>query len=234
MNRISVFILVLAVAFLITWASGGSVQVNSTCENSECLVSASSSWVSILLSIGLILFLVFYPQQTNLLDESKSVGVWRRFGAFFLDFLTVLMIITPISVLPILIAEGIYTGQFQWSFEREFSRQSDATYIMPGLILAFVVLYYYFYKHIRLNRQTVGQFILGYRVTDVRETNSGPKYVMRVFLSFIGLCVWPISVILFLLNRDKAFWWDNATNTKVFRVIAVNQSVQQDQPSAGR
>jgi hypothetical protein len=234
MSRISVFILVLAVACLSTYASGGSVQLTSTCENSKCLVKASSSLVSVLLSIGLGLFLVFYRQQKNGLDQSKIVGVWRRFASFILDFMTVLMVITPLSALPILIAEGVYTGRFQWSFDRDFSRSTDTTYLMPGLILAFIVLYYYFYKHARLNRQTVGQYILGYSVTIGSELDGEPKHVMRVLLSFVGLCIWPISVILALLNREKVFWWDKVTNTRVFRVLAVNQSVQADQPSAGR
>jgi len=37
-----------------------------------------------------------------------------------------------------------------------------------------------------------------------------------------------------LRKPEKAFWWDKATNTVVARISAVNQSVQTDQPSAGR
>jgi hypothetical protein len=233
MNRISVFLFVLAVAFLSIWASGGIVQLTSTCENSECLIKASSSLVSVLLAIGLGLFLFFYPQPANILDESKTVGVWRRLAAFFLDFLTVLMVLTPLLALPFLIAEAGYTGQFQWGFEREFSRPTDTTYLMPGIIIAFVGIYYYFYKHARMNRQTIGQYILGYKVTKRSDTDSEPRHIIRVFLSFIGLCVWPISVILALLNQEKVFWWDTATNTRVFRVSAVHKSGQANQPLAG-
>ena len=46
--------------------------------------------------------------------------MWRRFGAFLLDFTTIMMVAVPIGAMPMLVAEYYYTGSFEWSFEREF------------------------------------------------------------------------------------------------------------------
>ncbi|MET1257458.1 RDD family protein [Aliikangiella maris] len=179
------------------------------------------------MSLALFSFLCFYPQQKSSHDRTEIVGVWRRLGAFYLDFMIVLIGITPLLALPLLIQESSYTGQFVWSFEREFSRSTDSNYILPGVGLAFWFLFYYFYKHPKSGRQTIGQYVLGYKVVSNTDEPSDAEFGVRVFYSYIGLCAGPISLYLALKNPDKAFWWDSATNTKVIRVAVVNQSLQQ-------
>lgn len=224
MSRTIVFVLVFGAFFLTSTMSGGSVS--SVCSNADCLVSASSSPFSVALAVGLLLFLVFYPQLENTADNTRVVGVWRRFGAFFLDFTLVLMSVTPLAALPFLWAEAGHTGIFQWSFEREFLRPTDSVYILPSVFAAFLALFYYFYQHARVGRQTIGQYVLGYRVVRASGIDGEPKYGMRVVMSFLGLCIWPISVILALRNSHKAFWWDAATGSNVARVASANNRIE--------
>jgi hypothetical protein len=90
-------------------------------------------------------------------------------------------------------------------------------YVLPAAFGVFLLLFFYFYLHLRVNRQTAGQYVLGYRVT-AAEGTAKPNYGTRVVLSFMGLCMWPISLILALRKPSKAFWWDSATNSRVVRV----------------
>ena len=227
MNKLLVFIIIVGFLYLSSWAAGGSVGAGSSCENGRCLTYASSSLLSIVMSLGLLFFLYFYPQQENSNDSSEIVGVWRRLGAFYLDFMVALIGVTPLLALPLLIQESSYTGQFEWAFERDISRSSDNYYILTGVGLVFWFLFYYFYKHPKSGRQTVGQYVLGYKVISGGKKLTDPEFGIRVIYSCIGLCTWPISLYFALKNSDKAFWWDGATNTKVIRVTAVNQSLQQ-------
>ena len=42
-----------------------------------------------------------------------------------------------------------------------------------------------------------------------------PQIGQRFILSFIGTCVWPISIVLTLRNESKAFWWVDATQCRL-------------------
>ena len=106
LGRFQVFILVLGVFCLDAWTSHGGIGASSQCIDSRCLVTASSSIGSILLALGLTAFLLLHRHRETWVDGSQTVGIWRRFGAFLLDFTTVLLVVTPVGALPILIAEG--------------------------------------------------------------------------------------------------------------------------------
>jgi len=171
----------------------------------------------LIVALALLVLLFTYPRLDHPTDDRKVVGVLRRLGAFFLDFALIMVIAAPIGAIPTLLAEYHYTGTFQWSFVRDFERPTDTALILPVAIGIFVAMYFYFSLHPKGNRQTVGQYVLGYRVVASGGTLS-PSYGHRALLSFIGLCMWPVSVVMALRNERKAFWWDAASRTKVVRV----------------
>ena len=217
MNRLFV-LAVVVVAFIASgWVSHGNVGASSECINGQCVVTASSSWFAVVTAFGLAGFMWFYPQRRYPLDPSRVVGVWRRFGSFFIDFAFVLMIVSPLAALPILAVEAKYADPFQWSFVREYTRPTDWLLFSLGGLASFAALFLYFYQHARLGRPTVGQYVLSYRV--VPSNDGKPSYALRVLLSFVGLCMWPVSVILAARDSHKNFWWDGATNTEVVRVV---------------
>ncbi|MDH5191793.1 MAG: RDD family protein [Gammaproteobacteria bacterium] len=233
MPRKLVFLIVIGIFFLSASLSGGSVGASSACVNNECKVVVASSIASLLLGISLGLFIFYFPRKHSITDSSNIVGLWRRFGAFFLDFMTVLIVISPIAVVPILIAEANFTSEFTWSFERDFVRPTDDIYLLPGVFGIFIALYLYFLLYARSNIQTVGQYILGYKVKAIDENDNSPQYAKRVLFSFWGLCAWPISVILALRTPKKACWWDAITNTEVVRTMVVNKELQPTIESGG-
>jgi uncharacterized RDD family membrane protein YckC len=218
MIRLIALSLVVGVFILSSWASGGHLGTSSECRNTECVVTASSSALSLVIAFALAIILALYRPNPSTDDHSRIVGVWRRFGAFLLDLAVVLMIVAPFGAVPILLAEAKYSGSFQWSFTRHFSRPTDIVLILPGALAALLALFFYFYYYARSQKATIGQFIMGYRVLAESEAAS-PNFVFRVVLSFVGLCAWPVSLVPALRKPNRAFWWDEATRTKVTRVV---------------
>lgn len=213
-----VFIVLVGAYLASAWTSGGNIGASSGCVNSDCLVSASSSLLSVVIAVALALFIARYRQVAVTLDSAKVVGLWRRFGAFVIDFAAVLLVVAPVAALPLLIVESHYTGAFHWSFERRFARSTDMVTLMPGIVAAFAGLLLYFYLHPRLGRPTVGAYVLGYRVMASSDTQSAPNWAMRTVCSFLGLCMWPVTVILALRTPQKVCWWDSVAGTQAIRV----------------
>ena len=224
MSRLVVFIIIAVSFYAITHFSGGNVGMSSQCINDQCIISVSSSLLSVVFGLFFALFVLFFKQCKHTTDIENVVGVWRRFGAFFIDYAAVLLALSPVMSLPLLISEANHTGNFQWSFYREFSRDSDQIFLLPAILGIFICLILYFYKYSIVERQTLGEYISGYKIVPTNE-NETPSYLKRVFLSFIGLCIWPISIIFALRNETKQFWWDNSCNTHAVRVKATNKSL---------
>ncbi|MBI2398435.1 MAG: RDD family protein [Xanthomonadales bacterium] len=216
MNRSMGFLVVVGALLLSAMASSGRVGVTWSCVNSECLVAASSSALSIAISVGLVLLLLLIPRQQCAPASTRVVGAVRRLGAFLLDFTVAVLIASPLLAMPMLMAEANHSGAFAWSFERDFSRQTDSAHAVGGVGCVFIALFLHFYLPSRMHRPTIGQFVLGYQI----RPNGGrhaPMYATRVVLSCIGLCAWPMSVLLAMRRANKAFWWDVMTETTAVR-----------------
>lgn len=215
MNRFILLSLILVLVYISTEAAGGNIGVTSQCINQNCFVNASSSLVSIICGLILLVFVFKFPRTFSKTSEVRA-GVWRRFGAFFVDFLVVINALTPFMVIPALSAEFGYTGEFNWRFERDFARPTDNLIILPTVFLMIgILLYYFYYFGIRYG-QTVGQYILGYKVISTNEPLTKQTMKKRVLYSAIGMCAWPITIV-HALNNEKRFWWDSKTDTESFK-----------------
>lgn len=113
MGKLSTFGFVIGTLFVSASLSGGFVGASSSCANNQCVVGGSSSAGSVIVSLVIVAFLFLRPNQPTVVDTNGVVGVWRRLRAFFIDFLLVLLVISPIAALPLLIAEASYTGAFE-------------------------------------------------------------------------------------------------------------------------
>lgn len=217
MSRTLVFCALVAilVALLATAPHQG---FSSTCVNDQCFMSASTSLMGLVASGIMVAVGVLYPQKMGTPMHIEPIKIWERFAAFFIDFLAVLAATTPIATLPILLAEADATGSFQWSFERDFSRLSDGALAILGVLSMFAALFAYFYIHSAISRQTIGQYLLGFRVEGVPGTGKKPAFGLNVLLGYIGLCAWPVSVYLAAKRQDKAFWWNLRSRTRLVRV----------------
>jgi len=217
MKKYDLLAVIIVVFFVSNLFAGGGVGITSSCINGVCSVEAASSLVSVITSIILLILLLRYSQISSSGVTTNPVRLRRRLAAFIIDFIVVIMITAPLASLVIILIESKYTGSFQWSFEREFSRPTDSLIILEIFVI-FFLLFYYFYKHLHVNRQTAGQYILGYKIIkDPNETRE-PRYGRRVLYSFIGICIWPITLFQSFGNPKKIMWWDNSTFTRAVRV----------------
>ena len=218
MNRYLALAIMLTLFFASTRGAGGHVGATSVCENSNCYTEASASLISLVLGVITGLFALLCPRQEMVANPAKPVGIFQRFGAFLLDIMVVMAAFTPALTFPILYFEAQATGAFAWSFSRDFARATDVLALMPGILLAQISLVAYFYFHATKNRQTIGQYILGYSV--LPEVGAVPNYLARTIYAVIGMCLWPISIYMAARRLDRAFWWDGASGTFVQRVAA--------------
>lgn len=218
MRRTLVFCALVAI-LVAEFATAPQHGFNSTCINDRCYMSASTSFLALVASAVFAAFVIFYPQEAGTPIHVEPIKIWEGFAAFFIDFLVVLSATSPIATLPILLAEADATGIFQWRFERDFSRPTDAALAVPGVLSGFAVFFAYFYIHPAIGRQTVGQYLLGFRVEGVPGSDNKPDFALNVLLGYIGLCVWPVSVYLAANRQDKAYWWNLRTRTRVVRVV---------------
>lgn len=220
MGKALTVIFVFGAFFVSASLSGDYVGTSSTCVRDQCTVIGSSSFGSLIVSLVMIAFLVLRPDLQTAVESDAVVGVRRRLGAFFIDFALVLIIISPIAALPLLIAEASHTGTFEWSFVRQFSRPGDGLLVFPGIFGSFAALYFYFFYYPWKGRQTVGEYVLGFRIVAAESTGLSPNYGMRPFTSFVGLCAWPISLYFALQKEDKRFWWDTDSRTRAVMVAS--------------
>lgn len=218
MSRLAALLVLAGSLFLVGALSGMELQDSVDCYDASCHVLVSSSLPGVLLGPVVLFFLLRYPRQQGGVDSSRVVGVWRRFGAFCLDCYALPMTVAPLLTLPHLLAEARYTGAFHWSFERDFARPDDWLYAMLAAVAASTALVWYFYRHGRAGRPTLGQYIMGYRIVADPASGRPPEWGVRVLFAIIGICSWPVALFFALRKPNKAFWWDAETGTAAVRV----------------
>ncbi len=217
MNRLFVFLIAIGLHIGITYNAGSHVGVTSQCINEQCFVSASTSIISIIFGIGLIIYAIKFPRAETTVTETNA-GFWRRFSAFLIDFIALLTALASVVALPTIFAEYLHTNTFSWSFQRDYSRRSDLLLIIPSVLIMMTGLIYYFYKFTLSSKQTLGQYILGYRVITTDGNMNKQIARKRVTLSIIGLALWPIAVIHGLIKK-KRFWWDSGSHSQAVRIV---------------
>lgn len=210
------WVLLVVTALLVTiGASPPHVEFNS----SPDYMKVSTSVASLAASFVLIAFMALFPQKTGTAAHAEPVKIWERAIAFHIDYAVALLAVLPVVKVPMLLAEAVATGALQWSFERNFLRPIDyASILLEGLLgLAFV--FGYFYVHSVAGRRSIGQYLLGFRVEGVPGADERPAFGLNVLLACIGLSAWPVSIYYAAKRRDKAFWWNLCTRTRLVRVI---------------
>ena len=113
------------------------------------------------LTVGLY-FLLMYSSPTS---HGRTIrGWWRRLAAFWLDFILVMVAVSPIlGLLPVL-AEWRRTGVFAWSFERTTPAPGDGIlFVMMFAVAIPTVALYYIWPLVR-DRPTPGACIMGYQI----------------------------------------------------------------------
>jgi hypothetical protein len=199
--------------FLMAFVTPESSGFQIVCRNDQCKALAQGSLPGIFYGLAFGLLVLLSPRKEICPDAIKPVGVLRRLGALFVNMFVILTALTNLTVLPVLLAEAMHTGLFQWSFYREFSRSTDWFVGGGSVLFIFGLIFYYYYKSLVINRPTFGQYVMGYQIVNNGDAWTGKRALRRMGLTLLTLCAWPVTSIIAARHNKKAFWFDLKTNS---------------------
>jgi len=209
MNRLITFI-VFALVFIVSMYGTEKMGVKSEQVNSQYYFSAGTSVLALVLS-PLFLAFLFLRSPSGIRETTITVvPLWRRFAAFIIDLSAALFAIASILALPALIMEWNHTGVMVWQFTRDFPRSTDFLVSFWPTVLAFFWLIFYFSYPLTKRDQTIGQFILGYRIAKGDVSRIPYKTaIIRVIVSFFVMCAGWITIPLAFFDTKKYMLHDN-------------------------
>jgi len=196
-------------------------------DSKPVIIGVSQSWSSgqyhfgggtdpkaIAYSLGIIVlyFLFLNVSSSNL--GNPMTGLFRRFVAFWLDFVLCMLAIAPLMGIVPTVVEWRRTGAFTWNFEREAPAPSDGWVIGLLLVLGFVSMIFYFALPLVRRRPSPGACIMGYQiVSDDGEPLSVQSAMIRTLFGFRA--VGPLYSVLFKPrhNDNGKFWLDERFGT---------------------
>lgn len=165
-----------------------------------------------LIIVLLYLLLMFAPPATL---GNPFPGVFRRFVAFWLDFVLVMMVVGPMmGILPTL-TEWKRTGQFAWNFERTTLAPSDGWLTSAGIILCFAALVFYYAFPLTRCRPSPGACIAGYQIVpDDGGALNARAALLRTLLGFVAVCAAYLAPFIARDRKKGKFWLDAVFGTK--------------------
>lgn len=162
--------------------------------------------------IGLYILLMYSP-----LSEPKQAlpGVFRRFVAFWLDFILAMMFVAPILGLIPLFAEWRRTHIFEWNFERTVPASGDKLVLAVVILLTFVALVFYYAFPLVRRKPSPGSCIAGFQIiADDGKPLALRRAVLRTLLGFVAACTAYVAPFIARNRKQGKFWLDMVFQTR--------------------
>jgi uncharacterized RDD family membrane protein YckC len=207
MTRLTAFI-VCAIIVGAMWAFG-PVIVSGQQHNNDYTMRASSSPIALIGAISLALFAFLFRSKNEPLKYTPRVPLWRRLISLHIDALIAMAIAVPFDVLLMLLVESLYTGKFSWQFERKGAREYDVSVGIFSVFLTMGWFLFYLSYPIAKGRQTIGHFIMGYRIANKQSALSLTKAMWHNILGLFVLCVWIVAVPLAACDSKKQLFHES-------------------------
>lgn len=136
----------------------------------------------------IVSYLFFINSQPDAIGSSVR-GIFRRFAAFWLDFLLVVAATAPVfGILPT-VTEWLRTGVFAWNFERTESAPGDAFLAFGDLLPMLAAIAFYFAWPLMRRMPTPGTCIMGYQIiADDEQPLPLVTALKRTAFGFIAAC----------------------------------------------
>jgi hypothetical protein len=165
-----------------------------------------------LVVIGLYLLLM-YASPSDL--GQPLPGVFRRFVAFWLDFILAMLAVAPIlGILPAL-TEWRRTRVFAWNFERTTPAPGDTLLATIGLVLCSTALVFYYALPLIRGKPSPGACIVGYQIIPEEGTTlSFRTALLRTLLGFIAVCGAYLAPFVARDRKKGKFWLDKVFGTR--------------------
>ncbi len=183
------------------------------CDAENCRVMMSLSLQDIAIGPAFIFALFLMPRKEMAIYIDKVVGIWRRVGAFYIDLIIITTILGTMVSLPLFFAEFYRNGEFQWFIYRNMSITSGRIMQTGYTIFTLGIWFYYYYKHLLLNRPTLGQRLMGYQIYGNDQPWTKTRGFKRVSWALLSLFLTPITTFLAFFTDNKIFWFDKKTNS---------------------
>jgi uncharacterized RDD family membrane protein YckC len=214
------FLAVLAVAFLLSLvAEPVTFGISQQWTNGRYHFAGGTH--PLLLAFALIIVLLY-----SLLMSAPPAtlgdpfpGVFRRFVAFWLDFVLAMLVVGSIlGILPTL-TEWKRTGQFAWNFERTTHAPGDGWLTSAGLILSFAALVFYYAFPLTRRRPSPGACIAGYQIVpEDGVTMNVRTALLRTLLGFVAACGAYLAPFIARDRKQGKFWLDAVFGTKALKL----------------
>jgi hypothetical protein len=194
-----------------------SVGFTYTIDDKGHHVSGGTNPVMICFALAFLLLYINTMLSDSPATGAPLPGIFRRFVAFYVDFIFAILTIAPIiGIVPMLI-EWRTTREFAWTFARDRAASSDALVAPFTIVVTFAGLALWYALPLVFGRPTPEPLVLGYQIVSA-DTHplTWPKAIKRVLLGFVATGAWFLAPFI---NRDKTngqFWLD-----KVFKTRAV-------------
>ncbi len=211
LTRLQTFsIVAIVIAIILFGSQGATIGVSSSLVDSKYIIEGSSSITALIGSLILLFFIFRLESKIERKPISNKVPLWKRAIAFQIDFSIALLSMSSFLALPIIIAEYFYTGVFQWVFTREYIRSTDNVIVIGSVVTGMLwVIFYYAYPLIR-RKQTVGQFIMGYRIsTKIKSSLTLPSTFWHMIKGFLVLCAGCITIPLAFFHPNKQLFHES-------------------------
>ena len=192
--------------------------LSQTWTNGQYRFSGGTSPLLLLLSVWFLTLYVLLNRGKPVLVGRPLPGIIRRFVAFLLDFVVAMLIFTPVLGIVPTVVEWRRTRVFQWHFERTFLAPADSLLVNSLMGAIAILLFLYFLLPLVRRRPSPGTCILGYQV--IADEGGAIKFdtaILRMFLGFIALLVWPISASLGRDRQNGKYWVDRVFKTRAVR-----------------
>lgn len=178
----------------------------------------TTPWAIALALLVIVLYLSLLYASPAAIDKPLP-GVFRRFVAFWIDFMIAMTAIGPIvGVLPV-ITEWKRTGVFAWNFARTTPARGDTLQAGIGLLCCSVVLVFYFALPLVRRRPSPGCCVLGYQVVfEEGKTPSLGAAILRTLLGFLAVCAAYLAPFVGRDRKKGKFWLDKIFGTQAVKL----------------
>ena len=186
-------------------------------EKQETHVAGGSHPFAIVFSLAGLLLYIWILRAGIEVKATTKAPMWRRFGAFLIDFYFAGSTIAGLVGLIAIAVESNRTGAFHWHFQREYGVSLDRMFGIPLALAAMALIFLYFMYPLTKAKPTVGCYLL--RIGTFSQSAPGTLAKMslrdaakRIVFEFRGLCAW------WKWARRKPngqTWYDEKTNVIV-------------------
>ncbi|GGB75226.1 hypothetical protein GCM10011503_24890 [Henriciella pelagia] len=139
-----------------------------------------------------------YIPESDTIETTEPVLLWRRFAAFLIDLIALFMVLHPLMSMLVPVA---------------------------AVIVGVALVFSYFWLHGVFGRATLGQYVMGYTILPADGANSEPEFAHRTISSFVATCLWPVTFIA--ASQEDAtpgtYHWDRESGTQAVRLMSLKR-----------